>query len=167
MSQSIGRGVDQTRRAEQKAQRRETGASALTGTRYWWLQGRERQARWSDARAQRFELLLAVAERTGQAWKLKELARSLWQGVSREQVEADWNRWIRLAQRNGLPAMARAAETIRRHLRGALNAILFRVTNARSESINALSSGRREMPAAIAIGSASALRSCSYAADWS
>ena len=34
--------------------------------------------------------------------------------------------------------MARAAETIRRHLWGVLNAILFRVTNARSESMNAL-----------------------------
>ena len=138
VSQNIGRGVDQTRRAEQKAQRRETGASALTGTRYWWLQGPQRQARWSAARAQRFEQLLAVAERTGQAWKLKELARSLWQGRSREQVAADWNRWIQLAQNSGLPAMARAAETIRRHLWGVLNAILLRVTNARSESMNAL-----------------------------
>ena len=34
--------------------------------------------------------------------------------------------------------MARAAETIRRHLWDALNAILFGVSNARSESINAL-----------------------------
>ena len=110
----------------------------MTGTRYWWPQGRERQTRWSDTRAQRFEQPLAVPERTGQAWKFKQLVRSLWQGVSREQVEADWNRWIRLAQRSGLPAMARAAETIRRHLRGVLNAILFRVSNARSESINAL-----------------------------
>ena len=45
--QTVGRGVDQTRRGEVKAQRRETGASALTGTRYWWLQGEERRAGWS------------------------------------------------------------------------------------------------------------------------
>ncbi len=136
--QTVGRGVDQTRRGERKAQCAETGASALTGTRYWWLQGEERRAGWSAARAQRFEQLLAEAERTGQAWKLKELARSLWRGGSREQVEADWNRWIRLARHSGLPAMARAAETIRRHLWGVLNAILFGVSNARSESMNAL-----------------------------
>ena len=136
--QTVGRGVDQTRRGERKAQRRETGASALTGTRYWWLQGEERRAGWSAARARQFAQLLQAAERTGQAWKLKELARSLWRGGSRAQVEADWKRWIELARRSGLPAMIRAAETIRRHLRGVLNAILFGVTNARSESINAL-----------------------------
>ena len=136
--QTVGRGVDQTRRGERKAQRRETGASALTGTRYWWLQGEERRAGWSEARARQFARLLETAERTGQAWKLKELARSLWRGGSRAQVEADWKRWIELARRSGLPAMVRAAETIRRHLWGVLNAILFGVTNARSESINAL-----------------------------
>ena len=35
-----------------------TSTTELTGARYWWLQGQERQARqarWSDARAQRFE----------------------------------------------------------------------------------------------------------------
>lgn len=43
--------------------------------------------------AQRFEQLLAMVGRTGQARKPKELARSLWRSGSREQAGADWNRW--------------------------------------------------------------------------
>ena len=87
---------------------------------------------------QRFEQLLAMAERTGRAWKLKELARSLWRGGPRGQVEADWNRRVGSARQGGLPVMAQAAETIRRHLWGVLDAILCGVSNARSEGINAL-----------------------------
>ena len=99
---------------ELKAQRQETGSSALTGTRYWWLQDEERRAGWSAERAQRFEQLLAMVEWVGQARKLKDWARSLWRSGPREQAGADWNRRIGLVRRSGLPAMARAAETIRR-----------------------------------------------------
>ena len=72
-----------------------------------------------------------------QAWKLKEPARSLRRGVSRAAAAADWNRWTDRARHSGLPAMARAAETISRHPRGVLNAILRGVGNARSENLNA------------------------------
>ena len=137
MSQTIGRGVDQARQAEQKAQRRETSASALTGTRYWWLQGRERHARWSGARAAlRAAASGGGADRSGA--ETQGVGAVAVTGPVSGQVEADCNRWIRLAQRSGLPAMARAGEIIRRHLGDAPNAILFRVTSARSESISAL-----------------------------
>ena len=68
------------------------------------------------------------------------------------------------ARQSGLPAMARAAETIRRRLRGARNAILSGVSNARSESINAPVRRAKRNACGHPTGSASAPRRCSRAA---
>ena len=49
---------------------------------------------------------------------------------------------LAFAQHGGLPVVARAAEAIRRHLRGALNATLSRVTDAGALIIAASKLGR-------------------------
>ena len=130
------RGVDQTRRWEQ---RRAGGAGrqALVGSRMRLLAAGGRREEWSAEREAWFAELERVAGNVAAAWKLKEMARSLRKLRSRTELEAGWERWLQAARDSGLPAMARVARTIEKHLRGIINALVKGISNARTESLNA------------------------------
>ena len=134
--QLLNRAVDETRRRELRRHRGD-GRSPLVGSRLLLLAAGDRRSEWSAEREAWFAEIERVAENTATAWKLKEMARSLRKLRSRAELEAGWRRWIRAARDSGLPAMARVAGTIEKHLRGIINAIVMGISNARTESINA------------------------------
>jgi transposase len=65
------------------------------------------------------------------------MARRLWKYAHRCWAERMWKRWIGWAIRSQLEPMKRAAQTVRAHLWGILNAVILQATNAISESANA------------------------------
>lgn len=133
VAQHLSKAVDQVRRAEHRALL-DQGSSALTGTKYLWLRG---PATMSRPARQALDELRSSCLRTSRAWAIKELAAGLWNYRTRGWAQRGWARWYSWAIRSRLEPIKRVARTVKRHLTGILNAVVSRVTNARSEAVNA------------------------------
>lgn len=130
--QHMTHAVDLVRRKEHKALRRE-GDMALARTRYLWLKNLEDlPAQQRDA----FDSLRNNARKTARAWALKELGRHLWHYRRRSSATKAWKRWYGWALRSRLQPMETVGRTVRRHLRGIVNAVIHNATNARTEGLN-------------------------------
>jgi transposase len=110
------------------------GEHIYTGTKYVWMQNPENM---SSTRRHIFDLLRDCSLKVGRAWAIKDAARWLWSYATRGWAKKAWKRWIGWAVRSQLEPMKNAAQTIRDHLWGIINAIVLRVTNAGAESQNA------------------------------
>ena len=133
VAQHLGDGVDQVRRAENRALLAE-GDDSLKGSRYLWLTNPDNFA---PEQAGAIEALHQMNLRTGRAWSLKETAMCIWRYVSRHHGREAWTTWIAKAMRSRLEPMKKVARMIREHLWGIVNAMALQVTNAASESVNA------------------------------
>ncbi len=133
VAKHLGDGVDKVRREEHR-ELLEAEDRTLTGTKYLWLRNPEKMttAAWA-----KLSDLRDSALRTARAWALKEMAMTLWGYARRGWAVRAWRGWLAWAQRCRLDPMVRVARTIRRHLWGIVNAIVLKVTNAGSESLNA------------------------------
>lgn len=121
-------------RAEEHRELRADGDDRLKGMRYLWLHGRENL---DDRGWRRFEPLRRSNLKVARAWAIKETARDLWNFVRRGFAVRAWKKWLGWALRCRLEPVMRVARMIREHLHGIVNAIVNRVTSARSEGINA------------------------------
>lgn len=128
--------VDEVRKADRRRLRAE-GDKRLDRTRYLWLMGPEKLAKLGPERQQQFSDLKRSALKVARAWAIKETARGLWGYVRRGWALKAWKRWLSWAFRSRLTPIRRVAAMVRDHLWGILNAVIKRVTNAKSESINA------------------------------
>ncbi len=128
----IGEGVDTVRKQEHRALKKE-GREDLTGTKYIWLTNEKNL---SDKQRERFESLRDSQLETGRAWAIKETAKHLWNYSDRDYARKEWELWLEWVRESGLEPMIKAADTIRKHLWGIINAILLRVTNGPSEGMN-------------------------------
>ena len=90
----------------------------------------------SEARAERFDSLRTSTLKVAKAWHVKEVAMELWWRRARRQVEKDFAAWCRWAKRIRLEPIRRVADMVATHLDGIVNAVVTRVTNAKSEGIN-------------------------------
>lgn len=134
VAQHFGRALDQIRAAEHRAFKREHGASPLTGTKHDWL----RNAGRLDNRGRRaFMALTRQNLRTARAWAIKETAAQLWDYRYRGAAERAWRRLLGWIARCRLEPVKRVGRMIKTHLWGILNAIIARVSNAKSEAMNA------------------------------
>lgn len=133
VAKHLGDAVDKVRREEHR-ELQEVEDRTLTGTKYLWLRNPEKM---TSAAWAKLEALRDSALRTARAWALKEMAMTLWGYARRGWAVRAWRGWLAWAQRCRLEPMVRAARTVRRHLWGIVNAIVLKVTNAGSESINA------------------------------
>jgi transposase len=128
----LGKAVDAVRKQEH---RRLTAAGdpTLKGSKYLWLYAEEnlpeRHEEW-------FAALKGMRLQTGRAWALKESLRDLWNYQRRGWAERHWRHWYWWATHSRLPAMVKAARTIRNHLPQVLNYFTHRITNALSEGMN-------------------------------
>jgi len=129
----LNRAVDEVRRQEQRALRRQ-GDERLTGTKYLWLRGAAQQ-RTADVRHLRG--LAATGLKVGRAWALKEAARRLWTYRSATWARRFFDRWFAWAVRSRLPAIIRVARMMKRFLDGILGYLRHHHTNALAESLNA------------------------------
>lgn len=131
--QHINNAVNDVRKKEHRALRAE-GEETLTGKKYLFLRSPENLER--DLK-QELDQLLSSSLKTGRAWAIKEAARELWHYAHRTWAKKAWDRWMGWAQRSRLEPMKAAARFVKKHLWGIINAVVLRVTNARTEGLNA------------------------------
>jgi transposase len=130
--QHASKAVDTVRRNEHFAMSRD-GESALKGTRYMWLFGKENVP---EKYEERFAALRRVTTQTGRAWVLKEDLRSLWDMNDLAEARTWLSRWVSRAKRSLLAPMRKLAGTIVDHRDNILTYLAHRVTNAAAEGLN-------------------------------
>jgi transposase len=124
--------VDRVRKQEHRRLARD-GESPLTGSKYWWLYGRERLPRQFAAR---FAALQAQHLQVGRAWALKEALRPLWDYRRPSAAARFFRRWYHWARCSRLEPMRQAAATLKRHATGLLRYCQHPITNGATEGIN-------------------------------
>jgi transposase len=132
VAKHLSDGVDMVRRQEHK-ELQWRGDERLKKTKYKWLKNPENMSLrvWRS-----FQSLRDSSLRTARAWAMKELAMSLWEYRSRTWAMKAWCRWLCWAQRCRMEPMVKVGGTVKNHLWGILNAVILKVTNARSEGLN-------------------------------
>ena len=125
--------ADRVRRAEHRRLAGEDD-QRLKGSRYRRLTNPENM---DEERWELFAELRSSALQTAPAWGYKEHAMTLWGYRTRGWARKAWQAWYRSAIRCRLEPVKKVARMIKRHLDGILTAVVAKVTNARSESINA------------------------------
>ena len=132
----LGDAVNNVRKAEHR-ELHSKGDDRLKSTRFLWLMGPDKLGRLNEERRANFDELKASTLRVARAWAIKETARGLWGYVRRGWALKAWRRWLSWAFRSQLAPMQKAAGVIKNNLWGILNAVVLKVTNATSESLNA------------------------------
>jgi transposase len=132
VAQLLSKRVDQVRRSEHRALLGQ-GQKTLSKTKYLWLTNPENM---SDSRYAELQRLLEIVDETSVAWKLKELAMTIWNESCQQIASAAWRVWFAEVAKASLRPMTKAAETIRRHIDGIINAMTHRRSNALAESLN-------------------------------
>jgi len=133
VAKAINEAVDLVRKHERMDLSRAISHREMRGNRFLWLR---RHSTLDRSKRKTLATLNRVAIRTGRAWLLKELAMSQWDYRSRAWAEKVWLKWIGRAMRSRLQPIKRVAKMIKSHLKGILNAIIFKADNAMAESIN-------------------------------
>lgn len=137
VAKHLGDAVDRVRREEHRVLR-ERGDETLTGTKHLWLYHPDHLP---AQRAPKFDQLVRKALKTSRAWMLRELAMEMWEVQDRATAEKIFSSWYSLAIRSRLKPIKRVARMLKTHLRGVVNAIVARVTNARLEGLNTIIQG--------------------------
>lgn len=104
----------------------------LHKTRYYWLRNGEHLN--TDVE-QELESQKCMLQKTAIAWMLKEKARAIWKGIE-SPARSSWRHWFKIVNISDLKPLKTAADTIRNHLPGILNAMKYGESNARSEAMN-------------------------------
>ena len=83
-----------------------------------------------------FMALTRINLKTARAWAIKETAGGLWAFSYRGAAEREWERLLSWISRCRLKPVVKVGNMVREHLWGIQNAIIAKVTNAKSESMN-------------------------------
>lgn len=129
LMQLLTEAVDQTRRAEQ-ADRPE-----LKGTRYVWLTNDWNR---TDAQRETFDRLRASNLATVRATHMKSVFQDIFACNSAQEAEPLLKRWYFWATHSRIPAMIKAAKTVKRHWAGVLRWFTSRISNGVVEAVNGL-----------------------------
>lgn len=133
----MNKAVDLVRRRENRELLAE-GDRRLVGTKYDFLFAAERI---DEEVRQRFVRMRDAGFKTARAWSIKELLRGLWDCTSRRTALQWWSRWYFWATHSRLSPVIKVAKMIDRHLPNVMSYFAHRITNAASESINAVVRG--------------------------
>jgi transposase len=133
--QHLNKAVDKVRAIEHRELIAKYKTSELVGTKYEWL----RNSGQTDNRTGNRPAFMDLSRmnlKTARAWRMKEIAATLWDYVYLGVVEKRWKRLLGWISRSRLEPMIKAGNMIRRYFWGILNAIRFKVNNAMLESVN-------------------------------
>jgi transposase len=133
----MNKALDIVRRRESR-ELLEQGDRRLVGTKYDFLYAAERI---DDDVRQRFVRMRDAGFKAARAWSIKELLRGLWDCKSERDALTWWSRWYFWATHSRLTPVIKVAKMIDRHLPNVLSYFTHRITNAASESINAVVRG--------------------------
>ena len=84
----------------------------------------------------KFEIINQSNSLTAKAWKMRENFYELYECKTATEAEAFFERWYLNVVHSNLPAMKKAAKTIKRHLEGIVSQIGNSISNARAEQTN-------------------------------
>lgn len=129
--QVLNRAVDATRKDEQKTMGAEQ-RKEMFRSRFCFLYGKENL---DAANREKFDRASAVAQKTARAWAIKESMRDLW-NLTPPEFESQFKHWYWKATHSRLAHVAKAAKTLKNHLEGIVNAVLYGITNALTEGLN-------------------------------
>jgi transposase len=135
VAQLFSLAVDAIRRKESAAFERRRGENPLARTRFDWLRNNGK----ADNRKKRRRQFMPLTELpllTAKAWRLKEYAAKLWGYVREGNAEKAWKRLLWRLSHSRIGELKKLYRTIKEHLRGILNAIRLRATNAAAEARN-------------------------------
>jgi transposase len=132
VSKHLNEAVDQIRRKENKALRRQDDDS-LTGTKQLWLFN---PGNLSREHRQELAELKRLGLNTGRAWAIKEQMRRFWEYKYAGSAQKFFDWWHGWAVRSRLQPIIQTAQMLKRHLDGLLNYIRHGITNAVSEGFN-------------------------------
>lgn len=132
ISKHLGEAVDQVRRAEHKALKKE-GDERLTGSRYLWLTNEENL---SEERAATFEELKNANLKTSRAWAIRELFRDFWEQPGEYTAKAFFEKWHAWASRSRLQPIIKVGRMIKRHLDNIVTWFRHPISNGPTEGFN-------------------------------
>jgi transposase len=132
LMQHMVEAVDKVRKQEHRELLQE-GFDLLTGTKYWWLHGRENLP--PKHRAE-FAIVRGANLKVGRAWSIKETLRRLWDYRYLGAAEKFFGRWYGWAVRSRLEPVKKVARMFKRHLKNILTFLAHRITTAAAEGLN-------------------------------
>lgn len=130
----IGKALDKVRASEHR-ELCGSGRKILSRTKHEWLRSRRKGG---YNHRNRFLKLARKNLKTARAWRMKEAANGLWSYKYRGVAQRNWKALLLWMARSRLEPMQKVGRMIQKYLWGILNAITKKVTNAISESINAM-----------------------------
>jgi len=135
VSKQFNQALDKVRRREHKDFIDQAGESPLSKSRFEWLINSNRTDN-RDGERKEFLNLSRLNLETARAWRMKEVANSLWDYIYMNVAEEAWERLLLWISHSRIPEMIKVGKTIRNYFYGILNAIRLKVTNAMSEAKN-------------------------------
>ena len=84
----------------------------------------------------KFDLINQSNTLTAKAWRMRENFLELYQCNTKEDAIVFFERWYLNVVHSNLPAMKKAAKTVKRHLDGIVHQIGNNISNARAEQTN-------------------------------
>lgn len=135
VAQLFTRAVDGIRRRESKWFYDHKQENPLAKTRFEWLRNSSRTDNSTDGRKEFLKLAAANLD-TAKAWVLKEQASLLWNYSSEAPAKKAWKKLLWKMSHSRIPELKKLYKTLKAHLRGILNAIKLRATNALAEARN-------------------------------
>jgi transposase len=135
VAQHLNKAVDKVRAQEHRELLSENKTSELSGTKFEWLRT---SSNWDNRTGDRpaFMNLSRMNLKTARAWRMKEVAASLWNYEYLGVAQKRWKELLAWISRSRLEPMIKAGKTIKRYFWGILNAIKLKASNAMLESIN-------------------------------
>lgn len=117
-----------------KVRRREVKQHALLKhSRYALLKNTENL---SEKQRRKFEEIRAANYEVSRAWEARENFREIFSNASREEGEAIFEVWSEAVTQSGIAEVMKVCETFANHLRGVLNAMTSKISNAMAERLN-------------------------------
>jgi len=135
VSKHFNNALDKVRRREHLSLLKLTGESPLSKSRFQWLINSNR----ADNRSGKRRIFLSLSRlnlETSRAWRIKEVANSLWDYLYMKVAEEGWKKLLWWISHCRIPEMIKVGQTVRNYFWGILNAIRFKVTNAALEAKN-------------------------------
>jgi transposase len=135
VAQMFTKAVDAVRRREVTRLYRFGRPNPLVRTRFEWMRNNERTDNRASKR-RKFMPLTRTDLQTAKAWRLKERAAGMWDYARESTAERAWNRLLWRLSHSRIAELKRLFKSVKEHLRGILNAIRLRATNAVAEARN-------------------------------
>ena len=135
VSKHFNEAVDKVRRREHRAFLDQTGESPLSKSRFQWLINSNKTDNRSGKR-KAFLNLSRLNLETARAWRIKEMANSLWDYIYMNVAEEAWKKLLQWIGHSQIPEMIKVGAMIRKYFWGILNAIRLKATNGMVEGKN-------------------------------